>query len=208
VAGLDDFQALYQETLDHGFGTARYQTYAQDKCNEAQLEIAKKLDIDELSTIQTISTVAGTGTTGLSSNFLRLQYVFESTNDAAQDVLSPLPDGMTLEELDRLRRGKPSHWLLQGQSILWYPVPDKVYSIVIRYFKVPTTMVADGDLPEIPLELRPAIVSYAVAMCYRREQDLAAYQAFMGEFNRQVLDGAKKQQAGVGAMPTQVPGMW
>lgn len=205
---LDTFLGLYQEVLDHGFGSARYLQYAKDKVNEAQLEVAKMADIEDLVTNQAFNTNAGTGSVGLVSNFLRLKHVYETTNDSAQNLLYPLPDSMTLESLDRLKRGRPTHWLHQGQSLFWYPVPDKTYSMVARYVKRPTVMSADADVPEVPYSLRPALVSYAVAMCYRREQDFQAFERFLGDFKRQVFEASEEQMRGDGDLPVQVPGMW
>ncbi len=205
---LTTFQGLYQEVLDHGFGSSRYLQFAKDKVNEGQLEIAKRFDLRILTTNQTATTSIGTGTIGLSSNFLRIAYVYETTNDDAQLVLSPLPNGNTLENLDRLERGRPQHWFVQGSSLLMYPVPDAAYAMVVRYIKQPTTMTADGDVPEIPVDLRPAIISYAVALCYRREQDLAAYQSFMADFNRQLMESARQNTDVLGEHAQQVAGMW
>lgn len=205
---LDTFQGLYTDVLDHGFGSTRYLLYAKDKVNEAQLEIAKRLDVEELNTQQTFNTSAGTGISGLQSNFLKIKYVYETTDDSNQSVLEPLPDGITLESLDRLKRGKPTHWFVQGQTLYMYPIPDKVYAMIVRYYKKPTVMSGDADVPDLPSELRPLIVSYAVALCYRREQDFAAYQTFMGDFDRGILQAAAVQGRMEGEQAIQVPGMW
>lgn len=56
------------------------------------------------------------------------------------------------------------------KSLCLGPKPDKVYTVVGEYWKTPTAMVADTDIPALPER-------YHMAIVYRAMMDYAAYEA-------------------------------
>lgn len=60
--------------------------------------------------------------------------------------------------------GVPDQWYIYGQIIKVFPVPDEAYTVSLRYYKKPTLLTADADVPEIPSEFEEVLV---VGAAYR-----------------------------------------
>jgi hypothetical protein len=208
VAGLDDFQALYEEVLAHGFGSTRYLQYAKDKVNEGQSELSKRLRLRVWNEDTNLSaTIANGGQLIPPSNMIALEHIWDNTANNAQRPLLPL-SSVTMERFDRTRRGRPEFYTFQQEFINLTPLPDATYTIGVRFWRTPNLLANNADVPEAPEDLREAIVSWAVSKCYRREQDFSAAQAFMADFEKAVAQGAFRQHDDAGDTPDQVAGMW
>lgn len=60
--------------------------------------------------------------------------------------------------------GVPSYWYNYAQTIRTFPVPDAAYTVTLRYYKSPTELSADADVPEVPSEFEEILV---VGAAYR-----------------------------------------
>lgn len=58
----------------------------------------------------------------------------------------------------------PAYWYRYGEDIYVYPAPNSTYTVSLRYFKKPTELDADADVPEIPSEFAELLV---VGAAYR-----------------------------------------
>lgn len=63
--------------------------------------------------------------------------------------------------------GKPQYWYFYGQTLRLFPVPAGAYTLSLRYYKHPTALSADGDVPSIPSNFEELIV---VGAAYRTMQ--------------------------------------
>lgn len=60
--------------------------------------------------------------------------------------------------------GTPQAWYLYALTPRVRPVPDLAYTATLRYYKKPTLLVNDGDVPEVPSEFEEILV---VGTAYR-----------------------------------------
>lgn len=60
--------------------------------------------------------------------------------------------------------GDPQYAYKYGNTIRVFPAPSTAYSVSLRYYKKPTVMTADGNVPEIPSEFEELLV---VGAAYR-----------------------------------------
>lgn len=67
---------------------------------------------------------------------------------------------------------EPLYWYREGDVVNVWPVPSTLPALTVRYLKVESDLVADGDEPLVPDRYRPAIIELAVAKAYR---DISAY---------------------------------
>lgn len=52
----------------------------------------------------------------------------------------------------------PSSWYRYGDNIYVFPAPNSAYTVSLRYYKKPTELDADADVPEIPSEFAELLV--------------------------------------------------
>lgn len=54
--------------------------------------------------------------------------------------------------------GEPQAAYKYGQTIRVYPEPDQAYTVTLRYYKKPTLLSADADIPSLPSEFEELLV--------------------------------------------------
>lgn len=52
----------------------------------------------------------------------------------------------------------PTKWYVSGETIKVYPIPNSAYTLSLQYYKKPTTLSADSDVPEVPPEFEELLV--------------------------------------------------
>lgn len=148
--------------------------------NDAQREVfnTKQLRFMEAST--TFSTVAGDDELGVEPTDMQIpidlritapvnfgsKLVFRSYNEI--DQWYPVPS---------LGVGTPTDWYEFAGNIKLYPTPDQVYTLTLRYQKVPTELSADADVPQIPEEFQEILVLGALKRCleFNDQYDQSAF---------------------------------
>jgi hypothetical protein len=68
------------------------------------------------------------------------------------------------EDTTRHPTATPTDWYYYGQLIKLFPVPDIVHTVTMRYYKKPTLLSNDSDVPELPSEFEELLV---VGAAYR-----------------------------------------
>lgn len=174
---------------DNGEWEARYVRFI----NRGQREICNYRDWSFLMDMaNTVNTVAGTesytltetdnkklisvriSTTGYRKRLYPVQY------DDFRDI-HPSVDTST-------ERGTPGYYYTVGRSstnqmnIKLYPVPDQVYTVEYDYYKVPTDMGDDADVPVIPNAYQDLLIDYVLWKSYQHERDLATAAAYRDQF--------------------------
>lgn len=170
--------------------------------------VVSSIFVPKLEGSETITTAASTATYDLPSDFDRIYDILQKdtpskltflTNDQF-DNLKPNPGGATSAG------GKPLYYTIWGVSltelrqISFYPIPDDIYTIYLKYFKILADMTAATDLPAIPVRWHWLIVQGAYAKICEYNEDTVtglAYQEyyrgvskFMQDMEREVLDAA------------------
>lgn len=80
----------------------------------------------------------------------------------------------------------PQHWYLYGNTINLYPVPDKAYTLTLRYIKEPTALSADADVPEIPSEFEEILIYGALYRIWEEKDRLDKAAVFENKYLREV----------------------
>lgn len=75
------------------------------------------------------------------------------------DNLYPDPDDTSINP-----SGQPTKWYFYADTIKVFPVPDEAYTLSLRYFKKPTLLSSDADVPELPSQFEEILV---VGAAYR-----------------------------------------
>jgi hypothetical protein len=120
-----------------------------------------------MQTTQTYTVTAGdsdiTHGNGLPTNFVNAIDLVNTTN--GQENVIPYKDfselDMSYPDADDTTRnpsGQPLYWYKYGNTVKLFPSPAGAYTLILRYYKKPTALSADGDVPEIPSEFEELLV--------------------------------------------------
>lgn len=88
----------------------------------------RRLRLRAMETQTTLSTVAGTRSVALPSRYRQMKRIY-LTND------SPALTFMTTEDIYKFTTtGQPKFYSIEGENVLFGPIPNAVYSVPINYF--------------------------------------------------------------------------
>lgn len=143
-----------------------------DFLNDALNAISTERDWPWLETSATLTTVADTAAYSPPSGWVR-------TRALQVPGSAPMDGAASRFELDSLypstSTGQPQSWVVSGDQIRLYPIPDGVYSITHIYFRQETQLSSPTDEPLMPAWAHAAIVHWATSLCHSRtrNQELA-----------------------------------
>lgn len=210
------FQDLQNEVLAYGFDSTTYLSRVKRWLNEAQWKALRRVPLRELKVTATLSTTSGTSYVSLTAGNKTLRIVDVVYADSG-DELQPV----SLEWMDRLSvaigtnaaTGRPLYYCTDGtdpyaMKLQLWPVPNAVYSLVLRYYKEPAEMSANSDAPTIPDAHVDLLVNYAVSRAFRAEDDQERAAQFMAEYETGVRALADDRMREVPTGLKQVPGTW
>jgi hypothetical protein len=107
-------------------------------------------------------------------------------------------NGLLVSETDRLKfsidRGTIKFYDYFWKEIT--AIPNGIATITLYYFKRPTVLSADTDVPEIDVEFQSAIVDRVSAKYFRKEKDFNTYTVLIREWERALLEGKKAANEG------------
>jgi len=121
------------------------------------------LDTSEALTAEAVgeSVTITAMTYAVASNHGRTLDLLDVTNNRVlyEDVMRAIdevdPDGDTT--------GNPTHFSSEGGYYRLYPVPAGTYQMRERYFKVPTTLSANTDTSDLPIEVENCLIYWALS---------------------------------------------
>lgn len=164
VAGLTS--KVRQRVRDTNYSSSEILDYL----NDTQRDVFNEYRLRFMQTSQdyslTISETDITNGSGLPSNFVQaVNLVLKTSGD---EKLIPYKDFTSADEMfpdstdtTVYPANKPQFWYLYGDTIRVHPAPDEAYDVTLRYYKSPTELTADDDVPEIPSEFEEILVSGA-----------------------------------------------
>lgn len=91
--------------------------------------------------------------------------------------------------------GIPQFWSFVNGGLLFWPYPDRAYTVSIDYLKDWTDLSADGDEPAFPAIYHDVLVQHAVGELARRERDTQSYGMAAAKVERLMDKMRKAQQA-------------
>ena len=180
------FSQLKDEVLSHQFSTSQYSDYAGARINEGQLYVTAQTDFRELEDSEAYTTVSGTSTLALPSDYQRV-YTLTVTN--SNNTLTGL-EQTSRSDIDTMptdSTGKPEKYCIDGSNIKLWPTPDAAYTMTLRHYRDPATLTNASDTPEIPGKYHHLLVSYALWKCYERENDYNAAIYHKGRFDEDIM---------------------
>lgn len=228
---MPTFQALIDEVLSHQFSPAQYTTYIKGeidassgavtslgKINEAQRYVTSQTDFRELFTSTDVTTANADSGYTLPTDYQRVYSVYTVDSDGTQTPLEQISPAF-YDEKGTTSTGKPSYYTMYGGEIKFWPVPDGVYTVRVRYFRDPANLVATNDEPEIPDTYHHLLVNYALWHCYERENDYNAAQYHKTRFDEDIMkcrgevqydidDYAQPKQLGNNRNDILAPNVW
>lgn len=142
-------------------------TEIKDYINDAQDDALNEYRLPFMQTTQNYTLTAGvsdiTNGTGLPSNYVQALDIVMTSSGREQtlpyvdvreiDNFYPDADDTTINPANT-----PTRWYFYADTIRVFPVPDEAYTLTLRYYKKPTILVGDDDVPEIPSEFAELLV--------------------------------------------------
>lgn len=132
--------------------------------NKSFWEIAAKFDFREAEAEYTFNTVAGTRNYNVPGDMDAMQSLsYENPNSFLHTPLLPISkqDYESVFVNQDSARGSPQRYYREAASLVLYPTPDDVYSILMKYLKTLADLIAGGAV-SIPREWDEPVLFGAV----------------------------------------------
>ncbi len=157
---------VQQRIKDTAYSTAEIKNYLNDTQNDVFNEYRlPPMETTQGYTLDT-STSDITNGVGLPSNYVQAINLFLTTTGREKhlpykdirevDEKYPDPDDTTVHPAN-----VPIFWYYYAETIRVYPKPNSAYTVTLRYYKKPTLLSADADIPDLPSEFEEVLVSGA-----------------------------------------------
>lgn len=163
-----------QRVSDTSYSSSEITNYLNDTQNDVFNEYRLKFMKTSQAYTVTIGESDITNGVGLPTNYVEAITLRDVTTGQAQDI--PFIEEEELESWypshDSDADGQPLYAYFDGQTIRLYPAPAAAYSLILRYYKKPTLLENDADVPSVPSEFEEMLVAGAA---YRVLQVKQAY---------------------------------
>jgi hypothetical protein len=182
--------ALQTEVEGHGFDPIQYGGRIIQYLNDAQNLVARRVQywLEESTVAYTttasvnllplpLPTYNASGTP--SGGFGRLRELFAvDLNVSLQPV--------ALRDVDNsvVTQGRPYFYAMDGPNLHLYPTPDGSYPFTLRYWIMPTALANSTDIPGMPADWHHILWRYAVAECYKSDDDQAMGQYWTADYEK------------------------
>lgn len=194
--------ALKNEALAHGFDPTSTSDRLVQYLNDAMFHVARRVNFYENESTETIATTAGSSTVPFPADFMKERSLVNTDTDTELQYVS-------LRDIDRspVNSGTPEYFAVDGANLHLYPTPNAATDLLLRYWKLPTTLVADGDVPSIPSDYHRLLWMWAVMEAYAAEDDPQTAGYWKGRFD-ELLAEFEADQRFPAEGPTQLRSMW
>jgi hypothetical protein len=152
--------------------------------HDAQVDIVRKTEV--LQVHSETDVIKDDGSYDIPTDFIRIRRV--TYNDKKLERIE-------LEEVDALDKSRdkassstPLYYYMWGRQLWLYPKPSSAgqSNLDIYYLKMPTELVADQDVPEIPVHMHEDIVRYCLARAKELNEDDAKAQEVMMDYENRL----------------------
>lgn len=172
--------------------------------NEANWTLADEQDWPWLTDTETLSTVAGTATVAVASDW-KSTVSLHRILDTFADRLDPV----SIDDIDRYsdNQGCPQVFAEWGSALVLAPVPDNTYSLRHRYRRVEDELIADTDTPLSPQSMHRLIVLKAAAIAFARDGNIVESRSVLVDYESAVVRARRRlNRSGSPSMPRVRPG--
>lgn len=161
---LSDIVTKVQQRIrDTGYSSTEIKNYI----NDTQNDVFNEYTLPFMEATQNYTLTANvsdiTDGSGLPSNFV--QGIELSLTTSGREKVVPYIDYKTLDEMypdpdDTTAHpaNVPLYWYYFGETIRVFPKPNEAFTVTLKYYKKPTLLSADADIPEIPSEFEELLV--------------------------------------------------
>ncbi len=160
---------VQQRVRDTGYSSTEIKNYL----NDTQNDVFNEYRLPFMQTTQTYTLTTNvsdiTNGSGLPADYA--QAVDLLLTSAGREQVLPYVD---IREIDALYpdaddttvhpASAPTCWYYYANTIRVYPAPNAAYTLTLRYYKKPTLLSADADIPSIPSQFEELLV---VGAAYR-----------------------------------------
>jgi hypothetical protein len=211
-----NFEELQDEVLFNTFDDSKYRVRAGRALNAGAREVASRTlwgwatvtlspaaGVVSLGSPPSWSTIKGCWQVDPQGNRLRrLQSAGDFSMPAAQTAWGDDPP-------DRVGLNPEGQFFvyLDDSGEQWLKVADDVTLVRVDGYRLPAAMVDPGDVSALGTDADEALVSFARAQLYKREDDPEMYAALMADFERELKGFAKRTRPNQSG-PKLTPGMW
>ena len=179
---------VQQRVRDTSYSAAEIKTYLNDTQNDVFNEY--RLPFMETSQNYTLTASVAdiTNGVGLPTNFVQaLDLVL--TTSGTQSVLTY----RDIRDIERLYSDPtnsvinppnvPREWYYYAETINVFPLPLAAYTATLRYYKKPTLLSADADIPDLPSEFEELLVAGAAYRVLQVKDNYAQAGIFENKYN-------------------------
>jgi hypothetical protein len=211
---LLQMRTLTWDWLDDVNGAYFTQSTVNLRLNLALWELQKRLILSNkeyfLKCVKT-DTVSGQQAYAMPTDLLqivRLEWYDDgqSANEKSRPILP-----MTPNQRDLLvnKNGDPQYYTLAKNNIMIWPTPNRVVEIHLEYNYQVSFMVADADVPDVPLMFHEYIPILATRDCLIKDgRPIQPLQAKLDEYERLLKEFAVARQADAPRMVVQSSQDW
>ena len=156
---------------------------------------------------QDFSTVAGTATYPQPTDVSDIRSLRDTSRNLAMR-----PIGLRVMDRNTPSPGSPLYYALNGSNFQLWPIPNNVFPMECRYWKIPTPLGTvgggtDTDIPIIPPMWHWLLWTWAVAQAFRAEDDVQRAGAWDQRFAKGLSDFVASVKF-TSDMPTRAASMW
>lgn len=173
------------QALGFGTDTATAQTSAINSTNR-RVEGMHRWPWQEATTASAALALSANTVTGLPADLLHIDTVRIENGTTYLDLEYERP--VEVRRLLHLNRdnGQPALWTKWAGQILIYSRADLAYTVTLDYVKDPVDLVADGDIPQMPVTYHDILKWGCVAEMALRERDRSMAAAADQKFRERV----------------------
>lgn len=174
--------------------------------NEGQGRIARRVEIERLRVRDEMAVTAGDAAYNLPTDYARgITLRHTDDLDRRRARLTPIRNEDEFDDLTSCV-GRPRFYLISGGRVHLWPTPDKAYTLLLRYQRIPARMVEDDDVPELPEDYVDSLVEYATGRVQRSEDDPDIAAKWIADFETTVSTMRVDLQESNEDGPVQIPG--
>lgn len=163
--------------------------------NDAQNEIAEAAGV--IPSVATMSVSGGTPTYSLTSVTPLINTVASISLNGRRVGninVAQAEESISLADPEGYEVGPPQFWYSWAGEITFWPVPDKDYSMSIRYFAKPTDVTVNTtDVLSVPDDCFTDIVNYVLMRAYEMDENPEMMAAKQAEFSSSIAERGQSE---------------
>jgi len=164
--------------------------------NEAQVDISKQNQV--LQTTATVPITSGTATYALTSVAPKIDSIASLLLDGRRVgniPISQAEESISLADPLGTETGSPQFWYAWGGDITFCPVPNKDYTMLIRYIAQPADVTATTtDVLSLPDETFTDIVNFVLMKAYEMDENPQMMAVKQAEYSASVAERGETER--------------